>query len=216
MSQAPGETDTAAQASTIQGYYRLHAKIYDLTRWTFLFGRNRIVHLAEEHCQPKRILEVGCGTGRNLRALAKTFPKARIAGLDVSGEMLRVARKSLAALARPVELIRRPYDEPVAKDRPFDLILFSYALSMFNPGWEAAIECAREDLSETGQIAVVDFHDTRWSAFRRWMGFNHVRMEGHLLGKLREQFLPREVSIKRAYGGLWRYMLFVGSKRPSQ
>ncbi len=216
MSQAQSETDTATQASTIQGYYRLHAKIYDLTRWTFLFGRNRIVHLAEEHCQPKRILEIGCGTGRNLRALARTFPKARIAGLDVSGEMLRVARKSLAALARPVELIRRPYDEPVAKDKPFDLILFSYALSMFNPGWEAAIECARQDLSEDGRIAVVDFHDTRWRLFRRWMGFNHVRMEGHLLDKLREQFLPREVSIRRAYGGLWRYMLFIGSKRTGE
>jgi S-adenosylmethionine-diacylgycerolhomoserine-N-methlytransferase len=216
VSQAHTETDSAAQASTIQGYYRLHAKIYDMTRWTFLFGRNRIIRLAAEHGQPKRILEIGCGTGRNLRAMARTFPAARIAGLDVSGEMLRVARKSLAALARPVELIRRPYDQPVAEGKPFDLILFSYALSMFNPGWEDAIECARQDLSEDGRIAVVDFHDTRWSAFRRWMGFNHVRMEGHILDRLREQFLPREVSVRRAYGGLWRYMLFVGSKRSGQ
>jgi S-adenosylmethionine-diacylgycerolhomoserine-N-methlytransferase len=217
VSQTHTETESDRQASTIEKYYRLHAKIYDATRWSFLFGRGRIVRLAQEHCTPKRILEVGCGTGRNLRALAKAFPPARIAGLDVSAEMLRVARKSLAALARPVQLIRRPYDEPVSEDgKPFDLIVFSYALSMFNPGWEAAIQCARQDLSENGRIAVVDFHDTRWKTFRRWMGFNHVRMEGHLLEKLREQFLPREVSVRRAYAGLWRYMLFVGSKRPGE
>ncbi len=199
----------------MEKYYRLHAKIYDMTRWTFLFGRGRLVRLAVEHCKPKRILEVGCGTGRNLRALAKAFPDAEITGLDVSGEMLDVARKNLAPLARPVELIRRPYSEPVAAGNPFDLIVCSYALSMFNPGWEEAIKCARKDLSDHGRIAVVDFHNTRWSLFRRWMGLNHVRMESHLLEKLQEQFCPDEVSIRRAYGGVWRYMLFLGSKGPA-
>ncbi|MFZ1642432.1 MAG: hypothetical protein WAV07_13590, partial [Candidatus Contendobacter sp.] len=29
-------------------------------------------------------------------------------------------------------------------------------------------------------LAAVDFHDTRFPAFQRWMAVNHVRMDGHL------------------------------------
>ena len=74
-------------------------------------------------------------------------------------------------------LLRRSYSVPVHRDgEAFDLVLFSYALSMFNPGWEQAIDAAYDDLAEDGVIAVVDFSHTRFSWFRRWMGVNHVRM----------------------------------------
>ena len=40
-------TDSPAQAqSAIAQYYRLHARIYDLTRWTFLRGREKLIRLA--------------------------------------------------------------------------------------------------------------------------------------------------------------------------
>ncbi len=42
----------------------------------------------------------------------------------------------------------------------------------------------------TGGFAVVDFHDTLVGPFRRWMGVNHVKMEGHLLPELKACFAP--------------------------
>ena len=51
---------------SIQGYYALHSRIYDATRWTFLFGRESILRRSAKIAAPERILEVGCGTGRNL------------------------------------------------------------------------------------------------------------------------------------------------------
>ena len=97
----------AANAQALKRYYRLHAKIYDVTRWSFLFGRQRIIELASKNSQPKKILEVGCGTGRNLSALAKAFPEATITGLDLSSDMLSIARNKLQFFDDRIVLIEK-------------------------------------------------------------------------------------------------------------
>jgi S-adenosylmethionine-diacylgycerolhomoserine-N-methlytransferase len=195
----------------LEKYYRFHSRIYDATRWIFLFGRNRIIKTAVLSCRPSRILEVGCGTGKNLVRLRQTFPGVSLTGLDLSGDMLEVARKKMAGAKPPVELLHRSYDRPVAPGG-FDLLVFSYTLSMFNPGWEHAIGTAYEDLRPGGTIAVVDFHDSTLAAFKQWMAFNHVRMEGHLLPELQSRFHSFVSETRRAYGGLWQYLLFIGQK----
>ena len=43
--------------------------------------------------EDKRILEVGCGTGYNLLNLAQTYPKATLVGMDLSSDMLAIAKK---------------------------------------------------------------------------------------------------------------------------
>jgi malonyl-CoA O-methyltransferase len=43
--------------------------------------------------EPKRIVELGCATGRQLRTLRNRFPRSGIVGLDNSGAMLGRARK---------------------------------------------------------------------------------------------------------------------------
>ncbi len=42
--------------------------------------------------EPRRILEFGCGTGRNIKFLKKYFPNAHITGSDISPRSLRQAR----------------------------------------------------------------------------------------------------------------------------
>jgi S-adenosylmethionine-diacylgycerolhomoserine-N-methlytransferase len=207
---------TAEPATAIERYYRLHARIYDVTRWSFLFGRRTLLKgiTCSGDSPPMRILEVGCGTGKNLTALCRRFPKAFITGLDLSAAMLGVANKKIARFGGRVRLVHQRYDGPVAGGEPFDLVLFSYSLSMFNPGFEAAIDAAHADLAESGQIAVVDFHDSRFRFFERWMGVNHVRMDGQLQPKLRARFVPQMDEVRHAYGGLWRYLLFIGRRLP--
>jgi S-adenosylmethionine-diacylgycerolhomoserine-N-methlytransferase len=75
------------------------------------------------------------------------------------------------------------------------------------------LESAAADLQTGGLIAVVDFHQTPLRVFRRWMQYNHVRMTGHLLPGLAARFRPRLVETRRAYGGWWTYLLFIGEKR---
>lgn len=197
--------------TTLEQYYKFHSKIYDATRWSFLFGRTGVLHRVAQQQNPAQVLEVGCGTGRNLVELASYFPYVHLTGLDLSADMLAIAQKSVESVGRPVDLLHQSYDGPVNPGR-FDMVLFSYSLSMINPGWETAIEAAREDLCPGGLIAVVDFHDSAFSAFKDWMWVNHVKMEGHLVPKLESCFTTRHLEINRAYGGVWAYVMYVGEK----
>jgi S-adenosylmethionine-diacylgycerolhomoserine-N-methlytransferase len=206
--------DPGSNTGAITQYYRFHSKIYDATRWSFLFGRAAIIKQIAATSIPTQILEVGCGTGKNLIALAHHFPQASITGVDVSADMLAVTRQNLGGLNQRVTLIQEPYIAPIAGATRYDLILFSYALTMFNPGWETALTAAHADLSLGGTIAVVDFHDSPLPLFKRWMGVNHVRMDSHLRPWLMSNFTPQTNLIHAAYGGLWHYLLFLGRKLP--
>ena len=73
-------------------YYRFHAKIYDCSRWLFLFGRDGLIEDIVLK-KPRRVLEVGCGTGRNLLRLKKSLPEAELYGVDASPEMLSRAKR---------------------------------------------------------------------------------------------------------------------------
>jgi trans-aconitate 2-methyltransferase len=51
--------------------------------------------LARVRCDgPKRVIDLGCGTGNSTAVLAHRWPQAELEGLDSSGEMLEQARKS--------------------------------------------------------------------------------------------------------------------------
>ena len=208
----------AAEVSPLPGYYRFHARIYDATRWSFLFGRDRLVALAAEALgregpgEARRVAEVGCGTGRNLAALARALPGAALTGVDLCRPMLERASRTMARAGCAVDLCCAPYGPETFGRESLDLIVFSYALTMFNPGFEAAIETAREHLVPGGVLAVVDFHDTPAGWFRAWMGVNHVRLEGQVLPLLEARFAVAHEDVRPVYGGLWRSFLFLGRK----
>jgi S-adenosylmethionine-diacylgycerolhomoserine-N-methlytransferase len=200
----------------LEQYYRLHARFYDATRWSFLFGRTQIIRKVAQIATPKRILEIGCGTGKNLLFLHRIFPEAMIEGIDLSLDMLNVARKKTASAGEFIRLSHRMYDACLSQSanrNPFDLLLFSYSLSMFNPGFEDALQRAVTDLSPQGLIAVVDFNDSQFPWFQRWMRVNKVRMDHQLIPVLTETFTPLICDVKHAYSGLWTFFYFLGRKK---
>jgi S-adenosylmethionine-diacylgycerolhomoserine-N-methlytransferase len=203
-----------SDAARLRRYYRLHARIYDRTRWAFLFGRHGLPAALPHDLRPGHVLEVGCGTGTVLAGLARAFPGARLEGLDLSTEMLDVAQRRLAPLGNRVRLRQHRFGDPDPAQEPPDLVVFSYALSMFGSAAPAAIQHAASLLPVQGCLAVVDFHDTPMPWFARWMGLNHVRMEGHLLPELRRSFHPVTERMHRAYLGLWRWFTWVGRPEP--
>ena len=206
------------ETAGLKSYYRLHAGIYDATRWSFLFDRSRLIDLASHalsatgRAHGARAAEVGCGTGRNLAALARALPTARLTGLDLCPPMLARARKATATAADRVELACGAYGPDSLERDSQDLVVFSYALSMFNPGFEAAVEASWLHLRPGGIVAVVDFCDSRHPWFRTWMGVNHVRLDGHLPPVLAARFGTVRCETTPAYGGLWRHFCFLGRK----
>ncbi|MDQ6955836.1 MAG: malonyl-ACP O-methyltransferase BioC [Mariprofundaceae bacterium] len=56
-------------------------------------GDRLIAHLDFTKIAPKRILDIGCGTGYVTRLLTQKFKKSHVTGLDLSESMVRHARK---------------------------------------------------------------------------------------------------------------------------
>lgn len=200
------------QRARMEGYYRLHSKIYDATRWIFLFGRKAAAAEIAAR-KPERILEIGCGTGANLRTLRRHSADSQLVGLDISTAMTEMAEKKMTNDPK-TEIINGDYSKPVDPGG-FDAVLFSYCLTMVNPGWEILLESAVADLKPGGILAVTDFHDTPIVPFRRWMAVNHVRMEGQLIPRLQKLLPDNQTTIHHAYLGFWRYFIFLGANNRS-
>ena len=88
----------------------------------------QILNDMENVCQgrdPKamRVLEIGCGAGRVTRALANVF--GEVHGVDVSGEMVALAREGLRDLPNVTIYQNYGLDLAVVPDAPFD---FAFSL----------------------------------------------------------------------------------------
>lgn len=138
--------------------YRRQKHIYDATRKYYLFGRDGLI-AGLEAGPGMAVLEVGCGTGRNLDCIARTWPGAHMHGLDISDEMLSVAQGRLGpdcALARGDAT---DFDAKALFGRAtFDRVVISYALSMI-PQWQLTLGHAASLLAPGGSLHVVDFGD---------------------------------------------------------
>jgi S-adenosylmethionine-diacylgycerolhomoserine-N-methlytransferase len=132
------------------------------------------------------VLEIGCGTGRNLAVAARRWPDARLHGVDISREMLgmaraRVAREGLEGRVRLAEADAQALDaRALFGVDGFDRAFFSYTLSMV-PDWRAALTCALAALKPEGRLHVVDFGQQAGlprafrAALTAWLGLFHVR-----------------------------------------
>ncbi|MBX9795486.1 class I SAM-dependent methyltransferase [Sphingomonas sp.] len=141
--------------------YRTQRHFYDLTRKYYLLGRDRLIAgLAPP--PGGTVLEIGCGTGRNLIAAAKRFPQARYFGIDISEAMLETARANAAKAGLADRIAFAQGDatdfDPVALfgTARFDRIFQSYTLSMI-PDWEGALNQGAQLLAPGGRLDIVDF-----------------------------------------------------------
>ena len=150
-----------SHATAMDRMYRYTRHIYDLTRKPYLLGRDGLI--AELGLEGGgTVLEMGCGTGRNLIAVAHAYPKAELYGFDISEEMLKTAKTavSLAGLGDRIHLRQgdaAEFDAAAVFGREaFDRVYFSYVLSMIPP-WRAALARGLALTNSGGRFSVVDF-----------------------------------------------------------
>lgn len=191
-------------------HYKKDASIYDFNRRFFLFGRNRLINQIAKTLSPSSILEIGCGTGVNLIKLNKLFPDSKITGLDVSPEMLQVARTKISRNAN-ITLINDMFDQHTSLPR-FDLIVCSYTASTV-PNLSLFLSTIATHLTDQGHFACVDFHSSGSAVFERWISHSipiRTNFPEELLVKF---FTKRQLKVSHAYGGIWKYFHYIGQKR---
>jgi S-adenosylmethionine-diacylgycerolhomoserine-N-methlytransferase len=149
------------QKRLMNDVYALHRHFYDFTRRFYLFGRDRLIR---QLAPPPggTVLEVGCGTARNLIVAAKRYPMARFYGFDISEAMLDTARRSVAraGLSDRVTLAQGDAGDFDVADlfglSKVDRVFMSYTLSMIPP-WQEAILLGVAALAPGGSLHIVDF-----------------------------------------------------------
>ncbi len=164
--------------------YRPQRHIYDLTRKHYLLGRDETID-ALSPPPGSHVLEISCGTGRNLIRASRRYPQARFYGMDISSVMLDAARAKSARYGSGAPIAFAEGDATDFDARAlfgvarFERILISYALSMI-PAWREALAHAFELLTPDGELHVVDFGDQAglplWFriALAKWLACFHV------------------------------------------
>ena len=103
---------------------------------------------------PRRVLDVGCGTGYALRQLADRLPAAtELAGIDPAPGMVRVARDS--AHDQRLRFLIGAAEQLPAPDGTFDLVLSTTSFDHWRDQRAGLTECARV-LAPGGHLVLTD------------------------------------------------------------
>ena len=165
--------------------YRWQRYIYDATRRYYLLGRDELIDDIRPTAN-STVLEIGCGTGRNLVHAAEKYSQATFYGIDVSTEMLTTAisaieRRRLGGSVRVAHGDATSFDPAALFGiAAFDHVMISYSLSMI-PDWHAVLDNAVQRLKPGGQLHIVDFgHQERLpqiarAVLLRWLALFDVK-----------------------------------------
>lgn len=199
--------------------YRWQRYIYDSSRSYYLLGRDRLIADLQSGSGAK-VLEIGCGTGRNLIEAARRYPKATFFGLDVSTEMLSsarsaVARKNLADRVHVAHGDATAFDPDMLFGvSAFETVFISYSLSMI-PEWPRVLGLAASCVERGGRLQIVDFgaNERLPRAFgtlmRKWLAMFDVTPRHDLqeeLARIAAAFNAR-LTFERPYRGYAQYAL---------
>ena len=198
--------------------YRYQRHVFDLSRKLVLFGRDRAI-AALRLGDARSVLEIGCGTGRNLKQMADAHPALHLTGIEISYEMLKSARAKFAR-ARLDQRVTLLHGDAVAPtDRKAPRILMGYSLSMV-PDWRRALAIAIETLEPGGILAIVDFGN--FGALPDWLADVCVEMLSRqdappcleLPQELRRHTSSRALSVHHEYALAGLYQLAIVERAP--
>ncbi|MBD2294393.1 class I SAM-dependent methyltransferase [Anabaena sphaerica FACHB-251] len=131
------------------------ASSYDWTFPSFIYQaiHKRLISKIELPANAN-VLDLGCGTGRLLNRLASEFPDLRGTGLDLSPQMLRVARQSNHHRPRLIYLEGNAESLPFAEGQ-FDAVFNTISFLHYSQPERVLSEVARV-LAPGGRFYLVD------------------------------------------------------------
>lgn len=209
MLRSPWSVQGMDHANLMDRVYRRQRHFYDATRKYYLLGRDPPM-IAGLDVPPRNgtVLEIGCGTGRNLVKTAERYPDATLFGMDISAEMLDTARRAAerVGIESRVRLDRADaaqFDpERLFGQAGFDRIFISYAVSMI-PQWQSVIRESVRHLNAGGELHIVDFGDQsrlpRWfaKALFKWLEWFHVTPRSDLFAVCDQLAQERHATVEK-------------------
>jgi ubiquinone/menaquinone biosynthesis C-methylase UbiE len=109
-------------------------------------GRKEILKQFIGKSRPKKILDVGCGTGETLSFLQDTYPNTQLFGIDSSNKAISFSKKRGHKNIFKASALNLPFD-----DNYFDIVLFLDVLEHIGNDAKAISE-AKRVLKKNGRI----------------------------------------------------------------
>ena len=108
---------------------------------------------------PKKILDLGCGTGSTTIMLAQAFPDAEVIGLDLSPQMLVMSEYKAQQLGLKIEWVHGRAETTKFADDEFDVVTASLLFHETpNNISQAVLKEAYRLLKPGGQVIILDGH----------------------------------------------------------
>ncbi len=146
----PSTPEPRPPTSTQADDYADWSRHYDLLLEPLLRPTRLALRRLVDRCGPRRALDLGCGTGRQI---ANMFHHPGVFGLDLSMGMLTRARAQAPGRCVRADATRAPFP-----DASFELVYCQFALhEKPRPIVDSVLSEARRLLTPTGQLVVVDF-----------------------------------------------------------
>lgn len=160
---APRDTEDEELAAIrrIYGWWGRHAAAYAAQDWVTMLGRARHIREAAAAATSAgpgdRVLELGCGTGRNLDALVRRVgTEGYVLGVDMSEDMLAAARILVRRRAwQNVELLRADATTLDVDPGTWDAVVGVLAMSVV-PDHLAVLRLCRALLRPGGTMVICD------------------------------------------------------------
>ncbi len=150
-------------AMTITARYDRHAAAYD-QHWAPVLAPTALAMLDALAAElgdrsPRRVLDIGVGTGTMTRAAVDRWPAATVTAVDGSAGMLATARTISTGALRPESLARIEWRAALAERLPypagsFDLVVSSFVYQLV-PDRSAALREAYRVIEPGGTLALV-------------------------------------------------------------
>jgi demethylmenaquinone methyltransferase/2-methoxy-6-polyprenyl-1,4-benzoquinol methylase len=183
--------DVAASRATAnefaQDLFQPLPRRYNLLAEVLSFGQDRRWRSAMlDHVvgsDPRVVLDVACGPGAVSKALTKRT-KARVVGIDLSEDMLRVGQSNVAraGLERRISLVLGRGEQLPFADNTFDALTFTYLLRYVEDPAATLRELARV-VAPGGRIASLEFGEPGREPWRAlWGAYTRVGLPA--LGRL--------------------------------
>ena len=125
--QTKPHTRTALDADAVRDAYARWAGVYDAVFGGISAWGRRAAVAAVNGLPGRRVLEVGVGTGL---ALPHYAPDKRVVGIDLSGDMLRLARRRAAGLPTVEALLEMDAESTSFADGAFDIAVAMFVASV--------------------------------------------------------------------------------------
>jgi len=172
--------DMQIQHLEIHDLYQHWAEKYDEPNNPLVIAEEKVFKQIEIDLRGKKILDVGCGTGRHAIRMAEAG--AEVTGIDFSSNMLEVAKRKSAGLN--IKFVKADL-KSIPVDELFDIVVCSLVLNHVENLQLAMKEISRH-IKKGGMALISDMRSDNWSTARKKIqilpnittyGFKHSQLD---------------------------------------